>query len=98
MTELLTKRYETQEDHSEGARKLKHLTEPPKKDGVQPKGVDFFSKNERALLQALQQGQTNIRGVRRADLKPVLPDMSASSITQFTTQGFGHNQPPAKHQ
>ncbi len=49
---------------------------------MQPKGVNFFSKNERALLQALQQGQTNIRGVRRADLKPVLPDMSASSITR----------------
>lgn len=71
-----------QEDHSDGARKLKRLTEPSKKDGVQPKGVNFFNENERTLLQALQQGQTNIRGVRRADLKPLLPKMSASAITR----------------
>jgi hypothetical protein len=72
-----------QEDHSDGARKLKHLTDPPKKkDGIQPKGVNFFNKNERALLQALQQGQTNIHGVRRADLRPVLPGMSAAGITR----------------
>jgi hypothetical protein len=71
-----------QEDHSDGARKLKQLTEPVKKDGMQPKGVNFFKENERALLQALQQGQTNIRGVRRADLKPALPNMSASAITR----------------
>ena len=71
-----------QEDHSDGARKLKHLTEPATKDGMQPKGVNFFDKNDRTLLQALQQGQTNIRGVRRADLKPILPHMSESAITR----------------
>lgn len=42
------------------------------------KGCNFFDKTEHALLCALQAPRFSIAGVRRADLKPLLPQLSAA--------------------
>ena len=71
------------DDFSAGTRSLDKLTTPKKVDGHRVRGFNFFDKTERSLLCALQRPQFNIWGVRRADLKPFLPHLSAASITRY---------------
>lgn len=71
------------DDFSGGARCLNKLTAPKEIDGHRVKGFNFFDKTEHNLLCSLQRAEFNIRGVRRADLKPFLPQLSAASITRY---------------
>lgn len=71
------------DDFSAGSRNLDKLTMPKQVDGHRVKGFNFFDKTEHSLLCSLQRPQFNIRGVRRADLKPFLPQMSIASITRY---------------
>ena len=71
------------DDFSAGARSLNKLTSPKEFDGHRVKGFNFFDKTEHDLLCSLQKPEFNIRGVRRADLKPFLPQVSAASITRY---------------
>lgn len=64
------------DDPSRGARDLKRLCEP-KSDGERTiKGLNFFSLTEQALLRALERPEFNIHGLRRANLKSLLPQLS----------------------
>lgn len=56
---------------------------PKNVDGHRVKGCNFFDKTEHALLCALQAPRFNIAGVRRADLKPFLPQLSPASISRY---------------
>jgi hypothetical protein len=70
------------EDTSAGARALHRITEP-KRDGDRVhKGLNFFAPTEQALLRCLQQPEFNIRGLRRADLKSLLPQLSPSALSR----------------
>lgn len=71
------------DDFSAGARSLNKLTSPKEIDGHRVKGFNFFDKTEHDLLCSLQNPEFNIRGVRRADLKPFLPQVSVASITRY---------------
>ncbi len=71
------------DDFSAGSRTLDKLTMPKEVDGHRVKGFNFFDKTEHSLLCSLQRPQFNIRGVRRADLKPFLPQLSVASITRY---------------
>lgn len=71
------------DDFSAGSRRLDKLTMPKEVNGHRVKGFNFFDKTEHSLLCSLQRPQFNIRGVRRADLKPFLPSLSAASITRY---------------
>src|SRR5437899_1154321 len=71
------------DDYSVGSRSLDKLTMPKEVDGHRVKGFNFFDKTEHSLLCSLQRPQLNIRGVRRADLKPFLPNLSVASITRY---------------
>lgn len=71
------------DDFSAGSRSLDKLTMPKEVDGHRVKGFNFFDKTEHSLLCSLQRPQFNIRGVRRADLKPFLPHLSVASITRY---------------
>jgi hypothetical protein len=71
------------DDFSAGHRSLDQLTSPKEVDGHRVKGLNFFDQTERTLLCALQRPQFNLRGVRRADLKPFLPQGSAASLTRY---------------
>lgn len=70
------------DDFSAGTRCLNKLTTPKQIDGHRVKGFNFFDKIEHALLCSLQNPAFNIRGLRRADLKPFVPSLSVSSITR----------------
>ena len=71
------------DDFSAGSRTLDKLTEPKEIDGHRVKGFNFFDKTEHSLLCSLQRPQFNISGVRRADFKPFLPQLSVASITRY---------------
>jgi hypothetical protein len=71
------------DDFSGGARCLNKLTAPKEIDGHRVKGFNFFDKTEHNLLCSLQRAEFNISGVRRADLKPFLPQLSAATITRY---------------
>lgn len=71
------------DDFSGGHRNLEKLTEPKEVKGHRVKGFNFFDKTEHALLCSLQRPQFNIRGVRRADLKPLLPRLSTASLSRY---------------
>lgn len=70
------------DDFSSGDRNLARLVGPREIDGHTLKGFNFFNQTEQNLLRALQRPEFNLHGVRRADLKPFLPGMSASGITR----------------
>lgn len=67
------------DDFSAGDRNLDRLVGPKQVDGYTLKGFNFFNRTEQASLRALQRPEFNLLGVRRADLKPFLPDISVSS-------------------
>ena len=70
------------QDTSAGERELARLTEP-KRDGERTiKGLNFFARTEQALLRALQRPAFNIRGVRRADLKPLVPSLNETALSR----------------
>jgi len=71
------------DDFSAGTRCLSKLTTAKEINGHRVKGFNFFDKVEHVLLCSLQNPEFNIRGVRRADLKPFLPSLSAASITRY---------------
>lgn len=69
-------------DTSSGARDLLRLTEPQRDGERTIKGLNFFARTEQRLLRALQRPEFNIHGVRRADLKPLVPELSASRLSR----------------
>ena len=70
------------EDFSGGHRNLGKLTGPKEVDGHKLKGLNFFDKTEQALLRCLQRPQLNIRGIRRSEIIPFLPNLSKAGITR----------------
>src|ERR1039457_1074390 len=52
------------------------LTRPRRVDDKAVKGINFFDPTDNALLHALQDPRVNIAGVRRADLLPLLDQLS----------------------
>jgi hypothetical protein len=70
------------EDTSSGERDLVRLTEPRHEGERTVKGLNFFAPAEQRLLRALQRPEFNIHGMRRADLKPFVPDMSPSRLSR----------------
>jgi hypothetical protein len=70
------------DDFSAGIRLPGRVTRPRKAGGKTIKGVDFFNPTERTLLHALQNPKFNIAGVRRADLAPLLNEISPSALSR----------------
>jgi hypothetical protein len=70
------------DDNSQGARALDRLSEG-RRDGDRPvKGLNFFAPAEQVLLRAIKRPEFNIRGMRRADLKTFLPDVSPAALSR----------------
>jgi hypothetical protein len=70
------------DDPSHGARDLKRRCDP-KPDGERSvKGLNFFSRTERALLRALERPEFNIHGLRRSNLKALLPELSDAALSR----------------
>ena len=63
-------------------RALDRLTKPRSVEGKTFKGVNFFDPVDNALLHALQNPRVNIAGVRRADLAPMLDQLSPSRLSR----------------
>jgi hypothetical protein len=70
------------DDCSGGVRLLDRVTRTRKINGKTIKGIDFFSPVDGTLLRALQNPGFNIAGVRRADLAPLLDNISPSTLSR----------------
>ena len=70
------------DDPSAGVRALDRLSEDRRQHDRPVKGLNFFKRSAQALLRALQQPEFNIRGVRRADLHALLPDLSPATLSR----------------
>ena len=70
------------DDFSAGVRALDRLTKPRSIDGKTVKGINFFDRVDNAFLHALQNPRVNIAGVRRADLRPLLAELSSARISR----------------
>lgn len=70
------------DDFSAGQRNLQKLVGPKEIDGEKFKGVNFFDTTEQTLMRSLQRPEFNLKGMRRADIRPFLPTLSAASVTR----------------
>jgi len=70
------------DDHSAGVRALNRLTEDARQDDRPLKGLNFFKRTEQQLRRALQRGEFNIHGLRRADLSALLPHLNAAALSR----------------
>jgi len=70
------------DDFSAGMRALDRLTKPRSVEGKTIKGINFFDPVDNALLHAFQNPRVNIAGVRRADLRPLLDELSPSRLSR----------------
>jgi hypothetical protein len=70
------------DDHSDGQRLLERLSQPRPDGDRSFKGVNFFDRNDEALLRAVQRPQFNIHGLARRDLAQLLPDLSPSRLSR----------------
>src|SRR5258705_68436 len=70
------------DDFSAGVRALDRLTKPRTVDDRTIKGINFFDPTDNALLHALQNPRVNIAGIRRADLLPLLDQLSPHRLSR----------------
>src|SRR6266404_1307440 len=70
------------DDFSAGVRALDRLTKPRRLHGKTVKGINFFDPIDNALLHALQNPRVNIAGIRRADLLPLLDQLSPHRLSR----------------
>src|ERR1700738_2865520 len=70
------------DDFAAGIRALDRLTQPRSVKGCNVKGLNFFSRDERTLLAALQRPSFNIAGRRRADLLLRVAQCSPATLTR----------------
>jgi hypothetical protein len=70
------------DDHSGGQRALERVTHP-KPDGDRSfKGLNFFDRNDQALLRAVQRPAFDIHGLARRDLLRLLPELSPAKLSR----------------
>jgi hypothetical protein len=70
------------DDFSAGVRALDRLTKTRTVDDKTVKGINFFDPTDNALLHALQNPRVNIAGIRRADLLPLLNQLSPHRLSR----------------
>ena len=70
------------EDTSNGQRDLTRLSEPQREGDRTIKGLNFFRRAEQRLLRALQRPEFNIHGMRRADLRAFVSELSPSRLSR----------------
>jgi len=63
-------------------RALDRLTKPRSVDGKTVKGINFFDPIDNSLLRALHNPRVNIAGIRRADLQPLLKELSPARLSR----------------
>jgi hypothetical protein len=68
---------------SSGLRALARITEPTDREGRTYKGFNFFSGNDLAIMATLARAEFTIAGVRNADLREHMPDVSSGVISRF---------------
>ncbi len=81
------------EDTSAGQRDLQRLSQPKVAVGAEQsvKGLNFFNPSEQTLLKALQHGEFNIHGCRRADLAGhvlITPSALSRQLTRLRVLGL----------
>jgi hypothetical protein len=74
------------DDFSAGVRALDQVTRPRLVDGKTVKPINFFNGTEQSVLRALQNPASNIAGLRRADLRPRLSNISPAALSRYISR------------
>ena len=69
-----------------GVRALGKVTRPRSAKGKSVKPINFFSSIDQNLLRAIHRPAFNIAGMRRADLKPLLANLSPAALSRHLTR------------
>jgi len=70
------------DDSSDGARRLRQVTQPVVEQDRSYKGLNFFAPEDEALLETLARGEFGIRGFQSKDLRHRLPDKTSGQISR----------------
>jgi hypothetical protein len=70
------------EDPSSGGKALQKITEPVTRKGRRYRGLNFFSKDDCSLLQAMARGEFAITGMRNKDLQRHIPGKTSGWISR----------------
>jgi hypothetical protein len=70
------------DDHSLGQRLLDRVAHPKPDGNRSCKGLNFFDRNDQALLRAVQRPEFNIHGLARCDLLRLLPALLPSTLSR----------------
>lgn len=69
-------------DSSDGARRLRQVTQTVVEQDRSYKGLNFFAPEDEALLETLARGEFGIRGFQSKDLRRRLPDKTSGQISR----------------
>lgn len=70
------------DDLSAGRRRLQRLQGPTRDSRNRRRGFNFFDPVDQGLLRSLQRPEFNLKGMRRADLRPFNPHLSVAGLTR----------------
>lgn len=70
------------DDSSDGARRLRQVTQTVIEQDRSYKGLNFFAPEDEALLETLARGEFGIRGFQSKDLRRRLPDKTSGQISR----------------
>jgi hypothetical protein len=72
----------TFDDQSQGIKNLERVSKTVEADYRLYKGFNFFSHDDRFLLEILSRGEFNINGLRNKSLRKFLPDKSSATLSR----------------
>jgi len=70
------------DDSSDGARRLRQVTQTVVEQDRSYKGLNFFAPEDETLLETLARGEFGIRGFQSKDLRRRLPDKTSGQISR----------------
>lgn len=70
------------DDDSAGRRRLESLSQPVSDQKRSYRGLNFFDRNDRALLLTLARGEFNLRGFQVRDLRPILSHLTGAQLSR----------------
>lgn len=73
----------TFDDQSQGIKNLEKVSRTVAVDNRPYQGFNFFSNDDRFLLEILSRGEFNINGLRNKSLRKFLPDKSSATISRI---------------
>ena len=73
----------TFDDHSDGQCNLSNTTTPIIENGRSYRGFNFFNPDDLKILQAINRGEFNIKGLQNKEIRRFIDDISPSAMSRI---------------